>query len=284
MSKTKRIITEREKENICQSYLAGNSIRTVQKQTKLQPKRIREILCASNIKVLSAYETQQMRGITEVKRYFNELNPLQCYVLGLIFGDGCVQHDSHKHRYSVTITSNDLDILESARKLFGPQFSIKKRKTANAYDLIIYSKHLCEELINNFKLKSPKSNSLIFPKLPNENYPHFISGLLSTDGCIRIEKENKGKPCSIEFSYSSNCLNFILSLRKFLSKWANTPNINHIKTNITNRNSPNYVLRFKGTNATKILNYIYNNVTEDTLCKRKYQIYLDYIASLKPHL
>lgn len=109
-----------------------------------------------------------------------------------------------------------MDILDSAKCLFGKQFNIKKRKTSNAYNLVINSKKLCLELINNFKLQSPKSDCLIWPTLPSDMYSFFVSGLLSTDGCIRIDKRRKNSLSGLEFSYSSNCLDFIKNLQDYL--------------------------------------------------------------------
>ena len=128
------------------------------------------------------------------------------------FGDGCVHYNEQKYKYALTITSNDLDILISAQSLFGTSFPLKKRKRSKAYNLVINSKHLCKELIDKFHLQSPKSEKLIWPVLPIDMYPYFISGLLSTDGCVRIDSRRNGLPCSIEFSYSSNCFKFLYKL------------------------------------------------------------------------
>lgn len=279
MSRPKRIVTDAEKEKICQNYLAGKSIKHLQKETKLQTHQIKAILIGANINVLSAKETQIKNGTAEYKDYFNDLNPLQCYVLGLIFGDGCVHYNPVKYKYAMTLTSNDLDILQSAQKIFGESFPIKKRKAAKAYNLVVNSKHVCEELISKFNLQSPKSNSLLFPKLPNDMYNFFISGLLSTDGCIEIKKIHIGKPCAITFSYSSNCLDFIEELQNYLIEKLNITKTT-IKKNKTKRKNINYSLRYTGNQATTILQFIYQNTDSLTRCERKYKLFADHLTSV----
>lgn len=277
MSKIKRIIIDDEKQMIASIYKNGMSINKIQKETKLQKSQIKEILNEFNIHVLSSYDKQKQNAIFDNINYFNELNEIQCYVLGVIFGDGCVYYNATKYKYAVTIVSNDKDILESANYLFKNKFAITKRKNCNAFNLVINSKHLCEELINKFKLKSPKSNNLIFPNLPKNMYSYFISGLLSTDGCVRIDKRRKNKVCSLEFSYSSNCNDFILSLQNHLISELSISRTK-IKENIKNRKNINFSLRYSGSQAVKILNYIYNNTNHLTRCQRKYYIFINYLT------
>jgi uncharacterized protein YuzE len=111
-------------------------------------------------------------------------------------------------------------------------------------------------------------------------YPFFISGLLSTDGCIRIDARRKNKMCGIEFSYSSNCLDFIEKLRSHLSNILYLEDKNHIKIMKANkkRKNPNYALRYTGANANKIINYIYQNTDKLTRCERKYDLYQNYLT------
>lgn len=277
MSRPKRIITENEKRNICENYKNGASLRDLQKQTKLQQKQIKIILNQYNIKILTAYETKKKIALLKEKNYFDELNKLQCYVLGIIFGDGCVYYDPIKYKYAVTIVSNDVDILSSANKLFDGKFSIIKRKKSNAFNLVINSKHLVQELITKFQLQSPKSHNLVFPNLPLNMYSFFISGLLSADGCIRIDNRRKNTACSIEFSYSSNCLDFVEKLQTHLISEIGISKTK-IKHNTTKRKNINYSLRYTGNNAIHILEYIYSNTDETTRCKRKFDIYQNYLT------
>jgi hypothetical protein len=286
MSRPKRIVSEQEAQEICNAYLEGTSLNILRKQTKLQKKNIKKLLLSAGIKVLSAYETQVKNATTIDIDCLNAKNSLSSYVLGLIFGDGHIHYDEHKYKYSVSLISVDYDILISAQTLFGKSFPIhiilpKKKKRKTTYNIVINSKEFAAHLRNTYGFVNRKSNCLIWPQLDKNMYPFFVSGLLSTDGCIRVDMRRKNQPCSIEFSYSSNCLEFIEQLRSYLSTTLKLENIGHIKISKANkkRKNPNYSLRYTGTIANQILNWIYQNTTTLTRCQRKYDIYQNYLIT-----
>lgn len=53
-----------------------------------------------------------------------------------------------------------------------------------------------------------------------------------------------------------------------------------IKINTTKRKNVNYVLRYSGTCAKQILDFIYANTSVLTRCARKYKIYQNYLTSV----
>lgn len=285
MSRPKRIITEQEIQKICKAYLSGISINALQKQTKLQKHKIKKLLTKAGVQVLSSYETQIKNATPINLKCLDADNSLSAYVLGLIFGDGHIHYDEQKYKYSTSLISVDYDIIISAQTLFGKDFPIhtilpKKKKRKITYNIVVNSKEFSSHLRQTFGFVNRKSNCLIWPNLPQNMYHFFISGLLSTDGCIRIDSRRKNKPCGIEISYSSNCLDFIMKLRQHLSKQLDMIEDGHIKTLKANkkRKNANYSLRYTGTNAVKILNYIYENTDILTRCKRKYNIYQNYLT------
>lgn len=262
----------------------GNSINSLAKFFKLQKSTIRIILENNNIKVLNAQESKHRQHeiknktiVVSYKNYFDKLDSLKSYVLGLIYGDGCVYYNLSQYKYCVTLVSNDMDILESTKELFGKDFKIKKRKDSNAFYLNINSKQLCEELISKFDLQSPKSNRISFPSLPEEMYSYFISGLLSTDGCILSHKNRKNVLSGLEFSYSSNSKSFIISLQNYLINKLELTKTK-IKENVNGRVNTNYSVRYSGSQAVKILNFIYNDTNDLTRCKRKYEIFQNHLT------
>jgi len=285
MSRPKRILTKLEIEIICKDYLSGISLNKISRSNKLQKFQTKQILLDNNIKVLSAYETQIKNAKQIDIKCLNGESKLSAYVLGLIFGDGHVNFDENNYKYSISLVSIDYDIVSSAQILFGNQFKIRVIKSKNKkdiYNIIVNSKEFSLYLREKFKLINRKSNCLIFPKIAKDMYPFFISGLLSTDGCISIDKRRQNLPCSIEFSYSSNCLDFIKQLRSYFSQIFNFPDTGYIKTLSANkkRKNPNYNLRYSGTKAIKILNHIYENTNHLTRCKRKYDIYQNYLTNV----
>ena len=285
MSRAKRIINEQEIQKICQDYLAGKSINTLQKETKLQKRTLKKLLTNAGIRVLSAYETKIKNAAPININCLDATDPLSAYVLGLIFGDGHIGYDEKKYKYSVSLISVDYDIIISAQTLFGNVFAIhtikpKKNKKKITYNIVVNSKEFAKYLRNKYGFVNRKSNCLIWPILEKNMYPFFISGLLSTDGCIRTDSRRKNQMCSIEFSYSSNCLEFVEHLRAHLSTILDIDNFGHIKTLKANkkRKNPNYSLRYTGSTAKQILNWIYQNTNELTRCKRKYNLYQDYLT------
>jgi hypothetical protein len=288
MSRPKRIVTDTEKEKICQDYLSGKSINQLQKETKLQKHQINKIITESGIKVLTAYETQ-IKNATPINiNCLDGDNPLSAYVLGLIFGDGHVNYDEKKYKYYVSLISVDYDIVTSAQTLFGKDFPIHIIKPINnkkqiTYNIVVNSKEFAIYLREKFKLVNRKSNCLIFPKIEDNLLSYFISGLLSTDGCVRVDSRRISQSCGIEFSYSSNCLDFIKSLQYKLSEKLKINNDGHIKIckASSKRKNNNYSLRYTGSSARQILDFIYANTDELTRCKRKYDIYQKYIISLE---
>jgi hypothetical protein len=287
MSRPKRILTNLEKEKICQDYLSGVSLNKITKENKLQKSQTKQVLMENNIKVLTVYESK-IKNAKEINVHcLDGDTELSAYVLGLIFGDGHVNFDEIKYKYYVSLISIDYDIVQSAQTLFGIHFPIKTikpntKKKKLTYNIVVNSKEFSIYLRKQFQLVNKKSDCLIWPSLPEKMYQFFISGLLSTDGCIRVDKRRLGQPCGIEFSYSSNCLQFIKDLRSYISNIFNYPDEGYIKTLPKNkkRKNANYNLRYSGSKALAILNWIYDNTNNLTRCKRKYEIYQNYLASV----
>jgi hypothetical protein len=286
MSRPKRVVSEQEIKEISSAYLAGTSINNLQKQTKLQKRVLKKLLNEAGIRVLSSYETQVKNATPIDVDCLNAKTDLSAYVLGLIFGDGHVHYDELKYKYSVSLISVDCDILTSAQTLFGKDFPIhtifpKKKKRKTTYNIVMNSKEFAIHLRKTYGFINRKSDCLIWPNLPSEMYQYFISGLLSTDGCIRVDSRRKNKAYGIEFSYSSNCLDFIEKLRSHLCKTLNIKEEGHIKVLKKNkkRKNPNYSLRYTGTSAAKILDWIYQNTNPLTRCKRKYDIYQNHLLA-----
>ena len=48
------------------------------------------------------------------------INNLTAYILGLILSDGCLSYDNHSHRYKITISMNDYDLIEFLRRKYTP--------------------------------------------------------------------------------------------------------------------------------------------------------------------
>lgn len=62
----------------------------------------------------------KMRKVQEKSIFSNGLDNENSYILGLIISDGCISYDKHSHRYRITITLNDCEIIEYLNKRYSP--------------------------------------------------------------------------------------------------------------------------------------------------------------------
>ncbi len=123
-------------------------------------------------------------------KYNNELEHInteeKAYLIGYLYGDGCIHSRINKNKksftYLTTITSIDLDILEKIKNNF-KFFNLSNR--GKYYTISSYSRKLYEDLLNNglFERKSIENkDNLRLPKLDENLIPHFIRGLYDADG------------------------------------------------------------------------------------------------------
>ena len=197
---------------------------------------------------------------------FLDFTPEKCFVLGLIFGDG------HVDKTHITIYSSlqDIDNLEKVNKLFGGELKIRRdERSENAISINICSKRLCNELRDEFGLVSNKSDKIIFPRLPKNMIPFFISGFLAADGSSQIYRY---KYLEFHLTFASTSLSFVNSIRDIVD----------YKTKIYKRlpigisKKPLYTLRYSNKVAIKACDYIYEGSIEETRCNRKYNNYIDF--------
>lgn len=258
------------------------SIKQIMKKMKLTRAHINEVLNRNNVSILSSQEYAMNNSLLGTKlNYFNEYTQLSTYVLGLIYGDGCVHYVEKTHKYYVNLTSEDLDILKSFNHYFNNKFEIKKVKTSNAYKINIWSKELCELLFNKYKLRGKKSHNLLWPNLPDEMYQYFISGLHSTDGSnftTNMTSKHKNKIYKYQYlywGYTSVCEDFIKNLKIYIDTKLSLRG--RMKKRTHTNGSLSYSLEYSHKNAIKLCDWMYNSTNELTRCKRKYEKYLSHL-------
>lgn len=212
---------------------------------------------------------------------FSNQTPQMFYILGLIFGDGCVHFNTKTRKYYVNLTCEDLDILENFRSFIGNQYSIKSIKTSKASKINVWSKPLCEALFQLYGLKNKKSDRLIYPNIPVELEKFFVIGLHATDGSnpiLTIKSKHNGKTYinkTLEWNYTSCSLDFIKKINEVVSR--NT-GLEPAKLNIRYHKTGNtsYSIRYHGKKAQVVCDWMYD-CPEFMRCKRKYQMYQSYL-------
>jgi hypothetical protein len=178
------------------------------------------------------------------------------------------------------ITISDMDILQKVSSLVGEKFKIVKYNSRKAPQGYIYSKKVCNELVELFSLCSNKSDKLVFPKLEDNLMPAFISGYLAADGCISIyQSKYKAKYSTLTFYSCSH--QYLIDLCNFIeAKTLVTGNLyerNRSKMKGHLGHKPLFTLGYNWTKAEKVCKYIFDNTAQATRSDRKYKKYYDFM-------
>jgi len=114
------------------------------------------------------------------------------YVLGQMYGDGCVYKDSIS-----VCTSNEWSeikdkLINNIQVVFNTSPTIKTKENDNSTDVVIHSKEVIKFLEHNNLLKQ-KSKDIVFPEsllsAKKEVLFSFISGFFDADGNVSVKKK-----------------------------------------------------------------------------------------------
>lgn len=124
------------------------------------------------------------------ENFFEKIDSYEkAYWLGFIYADGCVNYggkDRMRYRLSIELKESDEGHLKLFQKSIGSDHNLQKIRERKSIALQIYSKKLCEDLIEH-GVSERKSMTATFPKWLNPKfYKPFILGLLDGDGSIGI--------------------------------------------------------------------------------------------------
>lgn len=209
--------------------------------------------------------------------YFDSIDtPNKAYILGFLYADGNVYPD--KQTIFMSLQEDDYEILEKIRIEIGSEkplgfidntnnhrngFNYK-----NAYILKMYSKHMCDSLINIGMIPN-KSLKLEYPNIPKELNRHFIRGYFDGDGCITryIVNENNHQVSSNITSTKSFCERIQKMIKDEL-------NINSGVYDASNHNGITKVLSMGKRSTYTFLSWLYDGA--DLYMKRKHDRFIEY--------
>ncbi len=108
------------------------------------------------------------------------------YVLGYFAADGSmIKHKNGGH--FIEFTSTDRILLEHVQIAAGSNHTISVRERGGncktAYRLQVGSKEWYSDLLSLGFIQN-KSNTLLFPSIPPDQFGHFVRGYFDGDGCV----------------------------------------------------------------------------------------------------
>ena len=252
--------SKESKEEITDLYLQGLSTRQIAGALSISKSVVGEIIKQAAIG--RDRSTSQILGYKRTTRIpftwsFFPLTPAKAWLLGLIYGDGSLSNDERR----ITITSGDFDVIDNINYLFGGGLRISS-PTSTYQVATLDSGRLWKELNVNFGLIPKKSRRLCYPELPGEMKPHFVRGLLDSDGCWETDTRNP-QPKLI-FDYVSLSRDFVEALRADLTHFVG------VSAKRTIHEGSGYVLLYSNRDAIKIGYWVYAHSTARDRCERKF--------------
>lgn len=122
-----------------------------------------------------------------------DLTPASAWLLGLIAGDGCIVQE-HALLRGLDLLGDE-DVCLKAAKILGsnaPAHDHRKYKhSASTHSIRFNSTKLAESLAA-FGFTPNKARTLPWPNISDALLPHFVRGLLDSDGCVTYAKQ-KGR-------------------------------------------------------------------------------------------
>ena len=148
----------------------------------------------------------------------NVLDEKLSYLLGLMYGDGCIERSSAEVDSTICVALSDDwgaikdKYLQYSKDVFNITPSIKQKTNEACSRGRLYSREIIEHLKNNNLLKQ-KSKDIIFPEQLLSAHTNvvfsFISGFFDSDGCVQNSKK--------QYKISSTSKNFLLNIQNVFS-------------------------------------------------------------------
>lgn len=225
---------------------------------------IRYVLQKNNIKLRNPKNSGVKYHLKE--DFFDEIDtPNKAYVLGILYADGTIDYE--RHRIKLTLQDLDIELLKDIKKVLEfdkPLYKYERRKKNpkhhDAYEMSIYSLHMCEKLIK-WGCVPNKSLILQWPTFLREDlYSHFIRGYFDGDGGVR----EKCRGASSNFTSSRD---FCMGLSNYLTNLGIENKLDDVETNeLTKR-----VNIYKKEETRKLGKFMYKDA--DLYMKRKYKFF-----------
>lgn len=265
-------LTEDRKDKMCELYINGMHLYQIGKELKCNQNTVVNVLKERNIRIRTKSEIHKKYYVNG--HYFDSIDDKRkAYYLGLISADGTVSKPP-KHYFSISLQEQDGYILHSLLKDMDSNYPThyidyknKNKNYQNQICIYITDIDLYNGLVSHGIVPN-KSYTLEYPVgLPDEYFKYFLLGLIDGDGSVYIDTFNNTlRICLVGTEMLLNAIK---------NKIDSMINIKCYIGNTSKKDSITKYLRFTGTNAQKLLNWIYED--SELYLTRKFDKYNDYI-------
>lgn len=231
------------------------------------------------------------------ENFFSIWSKEMAYVLGVLYTDGNLYHDSKRRLYRIILAQKQPELLNKVLKLMDCDARLRHRKkrgiSGDIHFFDIQQKKIYYDLIN-FGLSPKKSKTIEFPNIPLEFTRHFVRGCWDGDGSIHIDGSK------INAKYYCGSLNFIERLVQELYRigiykrkpplnktdaekmWINYPDGKFpLKIHQEKRSKSYYIKLDSIENLGRLFHYLYDRVDPEQYLSRKYKIFENYFGKLE---
>lgn len=246
-------------------YIQGVSNKELSKITGLHRGSIQRILKKANIPL--------HKNKTNVKlnhTFFSKYTADSCYWAGFILADGNLR--KNRNTLSIKLAKKDtghLDLFLKAISSIG--YTKKEYKQCDA--VYLNCDEYKRDLMTMYDIFPTKTYIADFSeKIPQKYYSHFIRGIFDGDGCI-----THTTTITINIIGTVQLVDRISSIFYDIGIRLQSKN----KKPPIQKKSKNRIgaIHYYGKNAISILNYLYDDSTENNRLKRKYMLYVRYVVN-----
>ena len=189
-----------------------------------------------------------MKPLNKVKI---EWSPSFAYAIGLIATDGYLSVD----RRHITMTSKDLEQIESFKRCLAIQNRIGRKSRAFGQEKRYYYVHLGDRVFYDFLLSigltPAKSKTLKRLRVPDEYFVDFLRGCIDGDGNINIFWHSESRHPQLRVRLSSASIKFLEWIRREGSKKLD------IKGGWLERSQRCWALAYGKADSVRLLNFLY---------------------------
>jgi hypothetical protein len=189
--------------------------------------------------------------------FFKVWSNEMAYVLGFIWGDGCLE----KSNPVVVVSQKEVEILEKIKTLLNSNAIIRTRANSGSKNnisfLSLYNKEMYNDLLS-LGLTPTKSKIMTYPhQMPEQYDSHFLRGIWDANGCISYLGGS-----SYKASLVTGSLSFCCSVVSRLSYYG-------IRTNVYSKGGNHTIYLSKKSEVLKIKDLLYRGSTDMTSLNRK---------------